>query len=361
MNPFSRLTLVTGLLALAAIPFAQAQEAPYLETRSLTIHWNFTLTGVSGTTIGKRPLPMDTAGNILGIDDPDRLNPNDRITSERGILITYTRGEDQLSNGEQDFIVEHLLRNVIESGGQGLSELELSGRWELTAVREPQTSVQGAATADYQIFLTRIDPTRTGGRISRTYFTDGLDVITVDTADPFSFVPVEDEGDPEAEPEFELVFNPRTIATGLYLRFGRPIGSYNETLSDGRVTRASGNISVPYTLSFNSVYAEDPFYLATGEAELGKDYHSQPAHWHAFGIGVMSAGLRATPGGAVVPTNMRMTATGYWSHIGLDYSGLPDEPATYFAVGGIAPLRLKLGEPKFQHRGLFPTLGGNAP
>lgn len=351
MNFSLRLPLAAGLLALAAAPFAHAQ-APYLETRTLTIHWNFTLTGVSGTTIGKKALPVDSAGNILGIDDPEKLNPNDRITTEKGSLISYTVG-----NGEQDFIVEQLLRSVIENGNQGITEDELTGRWELTAVREPQETVLGAATAPYAVYLSRIQPTRAGGRISKTYATSDLEVTTVDVDNPFT---VNEENEP--------VFNPTPIPTGLFLTFNQFAGAYNETLTEGRVTKASGNITVAYSISFNSVFATDPGYKAEPTTEtddlgneievppqLGVDYHSQINFWNAFGSGILTAGIRTTPGPlpAVVPVNVKMTGVGSWTHLSADYSGVPDDEPVYGGFGGIAPLRIKLGNAKFQRRELF--------
>jgi hypothetical protein len=351
MNLSLRLSLAAGLLTLATASLAHAQ-APYLETRPLTIHWNFTLTGVSGTTIGKRPLPVDRDGNVLGIDDPEKLNPNDRVTTEKGSLISYTVG-----NGEQDFIVEHLLRSVIENGNQSLTEEELTGRWELTAVREPQETVVGAATAPYAIYLSRIQPTRAGGRISKTYATTDLEVTTVDVDDPFSL-----------NEDNEPVFNSTAIPTGLFLTFNQLVGAYNETLADGRVSKASGSITVAYSIGFNSVFAADPRYLAEPTTEtdelgnevevppkLGLDYHSRINFWNAFGSGILTAGIRTTPGPlpAVVPVNVKMTGVGSWSHLSVDYTGVPNDEIKYGGFEGIAPLRIKLGNAKFQRRELF--------
>lgn len=347
MKLFSPLSLAAGLLSLLAAGQAAAQ-APYLETRPVTIHWNFTLTGVSGTTIGKRPLPVDSSGNILGIDDPDKLNPNDRITTEKGSLITYAVG-----NGEQDFIVKHLVRAVIEDGRYGLSEQDIEGRWELTAVREPQTTVVGAATTPYEIFLTRIEPSRRGGRVSAAYPTSELSSLTVD-----GFT-IEDG---------EAVFQPTIIPTGLFMTFDQLAGAYSETLSGDRVTRATGTISVAFTINFTSVFADDPRYSAKPTVEqdefgndvrvppvLGKDFHSKVNTWNAAASGVMTAGIRSTAGDlpAVVPTRMKVAAIGSWSHIFTDYSGLPDSEIKTSGFGGIAPLSIKIGEAKFQRRELF--------
>lgn len=357
MNLASRISLSAGLFSLAFAPLVKAQ-APYLETRPLTIDWNFVVTGIKGTTIGSKPRPVDREGNPLGIDDPEKLNPVDRATTEKGLHITYSKGD-----GDQGFIVKHLLQAVAENAAQGITTDELEkGRWELTAVREPQETVLGAATTPYTIYLTRIQATEKGGRISKTYLTTDLEVGTV--------------GNVSVEANAK-VYNGVSVPTGLFLTFDHFTGAYNETLADGRVTKATGNIAVAFTIGFNSVFASDPRYKAQPTTEtdelgneiiippqLGVDFHSMPNHWSALGTGMMTAGIRSTPGplAAVVPTKIQMTAVGSWSHLGFDFPALTNydiEQAESFSdlakdnYGGIAPLKIKIGEAKFQRRELF--------
>lgn len=337
----------------AFAPFASAQTpAPYLETAPLSIQWQFNTTGVSGTTLGPKPRPVDSAGNITGIEDPDTLRPFDRITTEKGSVITYSE------NGDQAFFVKHLLRAVIENGSQGLTEQELGDRWELTAVREPQTTVQGAATTPYAIYLTRIQPTAAGGRISWTYDTHDLPVTTAEPG--FG-------DDPETEDVVEETapaFLPIVIRTGLFLTFDQFAGNYTETVTGGRVTKASGSITVAFSLGFVSVFAKDPTYLADLDGKLGQDYHSQVDIWTAAATGLMTANVRTTSSAlpAVTLTNVKLTGHGSWDKEILDFT--PYLKKGYYLVSGysgLAPLSIKIGAPKFQRRELFPNFGTNAP
>ena len=340
-----------ALLALA--PFASAQTpAPYLETAPRSIQWQFNTTGVSGTTLGPAPRPVDSAGNIAGIDNPDTLRPFDRITTERGSVITYSE------NGDQAFFVKHLLRAVIENGSQGLTEQELDGRWELTAVREPQTTVLGAATTPYAVYLTRIQPTAAGGRISWNY--DTLD-LPVTTAKPgFGDNPETEDVVEEDAPAFEA----EVIDTGLFLTFDQFVGNYTETLTGGRVTKASGNITVAFSLGFISVFAENPTYLAPPDGKLGQDYHSKVDLWTVFANGYMTANVRTTASAlpAVTLSNVKLTGHGSWYKTTKDFTPYLEE-GFYLVSGhnGLAPLSIKIGAPKFQRRDLFPTFGTRTP
>lgn len=352
MKLFASLSSAAALFALA--PFASAQTpAPYLETAPLSIIWQFSLTGVSGTTLGPTPRPVGADGSIAGVDDPESLRPFDRVTTEKGVPITFSE------NGDQSFFVKHLLRAVIENNSQGLTKEELGGRWELTAVREPQTTVLGAATTPYAIFLTRIEPTAAGGRISRSYDTAGLEVITTGTDfgdDPATTDVVEDSAP---------VFVPVNINTGLFLTFDQFVGNYTETLTEGRVTKATGSVSVAFSLRFRSIFAADPTYLATDpEAKLGVDYHSKVDDWFAFANGIMTATVRTSASAlpAVTFTNVKLTGHGSWDKYSTDFSPFLEEGAVLVSgFGGIAPVSINIGTAKFQRRELFPNFGSVAP
>lgn len=351
MKLFASFSFTAALFALA--PFASAQTpAPYLETAPLSIQWQFNTTGVSGTTLGPKPRPVDSAGNITGIEDPDTLRPFDRITTERGTVITFSE------NGDQAFFVKHLLRAVIENGSQGLTEQELGGRWELTAVREPQTTVFGAATTPYAVYLTRIEPTAAGGRISWTYDTHDLPVTTAEPG--FG-------DDPETEDVVEETapaFKPIVIRTGLFLTFDQFVGNYTETLTNSRVTKASGSITVAFSLGFVSVFGESPAYSADAEAKLGEDYHSKVDIWSAFANGYMTANVRTTSSAlpAVTLSNVKLAGHGSWEKVIKDFTPYLDK-GYYLESGysGLAPLNIKIGASKFQRRELFPNFGTNVP
>lgn len=310
MKFFSRFLAlpVAGLLALGS---ARA-ETPYLETASLSVLWNFTITGITGTTIGLTPL-------IDGAFDPEKMRPEERITNESGRLITYP-----VRNGNQQFFVDKLILNLIndakdqaatlkeemeslEDGPEkdALADLiealenrakyfetEKNGRWELTAVRESQSTLAGALSTPFKVFLTRIEPPR--GRPSATFLTD------------FVMTPL------------------GTVANVTETLYD---GTPTETLSPGRVTKAAGTATIHLRFEFEC------FDTAAKE------------HWLAFGTGFLNCNIRSTPGplAAVTITKPSITGHGSWRHQTETGGG-----------NGIAPLSIKMGEIKYQNRNLFP-------
>lgn len=318
MNTFRRLSLAASVL-FALAPLARAQT-PYLETAPLSILWNFTNTGVSSNTTALTPL-------TAGAEDPDKLKPIDRITTEVGRLIVHT--ED---NGNQAFFVKHLLRRILEDAAYEARDLqisnanpnrlelledridylkdELEGKWEITAVREPQATVAGAASTPYSLFLTRIDSTRR--RPSRSFDT-GMRIEPIYTA-----------------------------------------GNSTETLNNGVVTKATGTYTTHFRLVFDSWYASDPLYLVAPEnrpdVTPGIDVDSLGKFWFAFGTGYMTYTIRSTPGpiAAVLPTRVKITGHGTWVNI------VGTETGYALPYSGIGPFSIKMGEVKYQNRNMFP-------
>lgn len=385
MNSFLRLPLLaTALLGLATSP-AHAQTAAYVETASLSILWNFTATGISGTTIGPTPIEPGAPGAI----DPDKLRPADRITTDTGSLIVHTLG-----NGNQAFFTAQLIRSTLERYAEEyralaierdeelkpvkediketedaiaavnnqlsatvdpearaaliatrtnleaqLADLKLdvlvieneyaprlaslenniaylkreaTGRWELTSVREPQSTVAGATSTPFKVFLTRIEPSR--GRSPTRTFDTRLRIIPLYSA-----------------------------------------GTSVETLSSGLVTKATGSYTTHFRLAFSSLFTTDPLSALDEEdratAIEGEDYNTAGDIWFVAGTGYMTYSLRTTPGplAAVLPTRVKITGHGSWSH-------LIFTPDTGSSFSGIAPLSIKMGDIKYQDRHLFPDI-----
>ncbi|MCU0793217.1 MAG: hypothetical protein MUE42_10315 [Opitutaceae bacterium] len=312
MKTFPLLALASVLLGAASV--AHAQLSSYVETVPITLRWNFNITGVSGTTLGPRPVVIPEGG-LAAIDNPDSLRPVDRITTENGKPIVFAE------NGDQQFFVTQLFSDRVtrltkqvdalsdqlenpdltEPEIAGIEaqidalELEIadlnrirSGRWELTGVRAPQTSVAGVRSTPYQIFLTRIEPL--AGRPSRS------------------------------------------LLTSLELTPLASVANTTETLTDGRATAASGKVTTHFALGLN--------------AEV-----DATTTWLAQGSGYMNYSVRITRGAvaadrAVLPTKITATGTGSWTKI-----------MEFASFGGTAPFKILIGEPKLQSREFFPEFG----
>jgi hypothetical protein len=339
MNTLSRLSLLAAS-CLALTGAARAQSASYLETIPLTFLWNFNLTGVSGTTIGNEPLTPEQLAQI----DPDRLRPVDRVTTENGVPIGYDKG-----SGNQAFLVRHLLRALLDRDNPTITEEDAaSTRWELTAVRAPQTSLEGVTSTPYQIFLTRKDPTVIGR--------------------PGQVRPVNVQTDVPLQPSAgELT----AINTGLSITLGASVANVTETLAEGVVTKASGSVTTAFSLTFGSIFYDDPrfpllpFDSPTEEDPepkipvAGVDYWSKRNVWSASATGYMTYSLRSTTPSAnnpaaVAPTKIKATGVGSWFHIFQDLNPENANSGNDFSYGGIAPLSIKMGEVKYQNRNLFP-------
>jgi len=304
---------ILGLLLAALHPTAFA-TSPYLETIPATFFWQFNTTGVG---IARTPLPVEST---VPIDDPDTIKPVDRITTETGTPITYSAG-----NGNQAFFVTQLTRAVLERLAQAsinpanteACETEINfikkyadNQWELTFVREPQTSAEGVMTTPYWLFLTHID------RVT------GKSLISYDT--------------------------------GIRLVPKYSAGTKSETFASSQLTNATGSITTYFTLAFENMYATDPLYLIDvadrGGAVEGETYNTTGASWRIrYGSGYLTYSLRKTAGTSqvVAPTRMKATGVGSWEHKIFDDT----DTATY---AGTAPLSLKLGEVKYQRREFFP-------
>jgi hypothetical protein len=314
MNTFRRFLLFP--FALTAVAATVRAQTPYLETAPITILWNFTLTGSSGTTLGSTPTLPESSAPF----NPGALRPIERITTEAGSLITYSA-----ANGNQQHFADKLIVNSVklyraeavrlqaaaaaqpdDSPAQldllkeaarfstlaTYLESETDGRWELTAVREAQTTVEGALNTPFRIFLTRIQPT--SGRPSPTFLTD------------FRLQPIS-----------SVVNATETLYAG----------PATDTVEVGRVTKATGNAAT--------------IFLRVEFESGGND-----GYWLTFGTAYLTCNIRSTPGplAAVALSKPSITGHGTWVHI------TPDE--RYYT--GIGPLAIKMGETKYQHKDMFP-------
>ncbi len=419
MQPILRHVLAAAALAFSGT--ALRSQVYYVETAPLTFLAGFTTTGISGTTIGPKPVPV-------GVIDPDALRPVDRVTTDIGTLISYSVG-----NGDQAFFTKQLIRAAAEryaesyrelaqqlansigsveekaAATRGLikdtqSDLDLAlalyatnaakvdaldtliagtedpdkiadltaqrnalanaqpgiasaiedykallaayetrlaqylaeiasenaeytprlnalearidylnrhkdGPWELTALRAPQASVEGVITTPYQIFLTRIERTRGSGH---------------------------------------------SFDTGLRLTPIVSAANTTEVRNGDRVVRASGTVTAHFRLEFENFYATNPLSAVKAEARAkaveGETYNSAGEFWMLGGSGYMTYSIRSTPGplAAISASKIRITGHASWSHLIWDSEGLGG------AFGGVAPFAIKMGDAKYQNRGLFP-------
>lgn len=337
MRSFLRLPLLaTGLLGLTSLGHAQSAT---LETAPLSILWNFTDTGVVSSFIALPPYIEGTPGAV----DPDTLRPTDRITTDIGSPITAP------TTGDQAFFTEQLLRTILERYAEEYKELAIAqapevgegeeepeeipptpemaaleakiaylktevpsasgSRWELTAVREPQNTIEGATETPYAIFISRINRTRAG--ISPNYDT-GLRISPVVT-----------------------------------------VGNATETFTDNGTLKIGGNYTTHFRLEFSSFYAADPLHLVEAAERKDAEYNTSGDLWIAMASGYMTYNLRTTAGGqAVAPTKIKITGHGSWSHAIIS-------PEGSYSFGGIAPLSIKMGEIKYQNRNMFPDFSAD--
>ncbi len=193
-----------------------------------------------------------------------------------------------------------------------------SDQWEITAVRAPQASVEGACSTPYKVFITAID----GVNVGRP-------ALTFDTG---------------------FTIQPRQTA-----------GNTSETLSEGGVSKASGSVTTCFRFVFTSFYTNDPLSdLVDGKTSLaglvgGEDYNTAGEYWRVEALGYMTYSLRSTPGpiAAVTQTKMNITGNGWWYHQTFDATNI------FVPYAGIAPTRIKMGATKYQSGTLFPTVTGD--
>lgn len=192
---------------------------------------------------------------------------------------------------------------------------QLSDKWELTAVRRPQTTLAGVMSEDYRIFLTRIDPIQ--GRTIQGFDT-GLRLVNNYSA-------------------------PKTA----------------ETFSGGTLVKVAGTVTSYFTLEFDSMYAADPLYLLPAASRAtavdGTTYNTNGEKWQVFGGGYMTYSVRNTVGTptAVAPTKATITGYGSWYRTAFSVT---DGWEDHFA--GIAPLNIKMGEVKYQRSEYLPEFFG---
>jgi hypothetical protein len=382
MKTLSRLSaLASGLFAFSSS--ALLAQTPYLETSSVSILWNFTITGVSGTTIGPKPIVLGAPGAI----DPDALRPGDRVTTDIGTPITYT-----VDTGNQAFFVKQLVRAVLEryaTQSKGLVEQFLDAAAPvLTSIEDTESAI--AAIANQLAIVTdpavRADLLANRATLEATLLQLEADLAEIESdylpdiallEDRIKYLKREADGRWELTAVREAqqsvagvantpyaIFLSRiervrgyvspTFDTGMRIEPIYSAGDSVETLVDGRVTRATGKYTTHFRLEFGALYASDPLngidFLDRATKEPGADYATAGDRWDAEATGYMTYNIRSTLGplAAVLPTKIKVTGHGSWSH------GIvkPDEPTLVF--NGIAPLSIKMGEVKFQNRAMFP-------
>ncbi|HTJ77987.1 MAG TPA: hypothetical protein VL357_03250 [Rariglobus sp.] len=320
MNSFYRHLSIAGLLCfLGNITAFAIPSTAYLETMPVTITWQFNITGVGKTRVAQ---PIASSKTI---DNPP--DPVGRTTTETGAPIIYTAG-----NGDQAFFVQQLLRKVLEnyaessrtlllnndpSGAQSYEDeiaylkQQVNDQWELTAVRAPQTSIDGVLNSPYWIFLSKID---------------SLDHRVLKAYD-----------------------------TGMRITPKYNAGSLTENLVNGQPANVSGSMITYFTLDFYSLYANDPLYLvpfaSRAAATDGTTYNSAGSEWGASGSGYITYSFRKTSGtsGVIAPTKIKITGVGSW------YNTLfNNTDASSKTFGGTAPLKIALGEVLYQNSTFFP-------
>ena len=191
---------------------------------------------------------------------------------------------------------------------------EASDQWEITSVRNAQSTLSGAASTPFALFLTRTDRIQRG--ISQTFDT-GLRLVPIYSS-----------------------------------------GASTETRSSGTLTKVTGSYVTHLSLDFTSFYANDPLSAVSREdravAQEGEDFNTSGEFWRIDASGYMSYTLRSTPGPviAIYPSGIKLTGHGSWEH----YPDLTStNPPSY---AGIAPFSIKIGAVKYLNRNIFPEFTG---
>lgn len=321
-----------ALLTTTASAGAVAPTA-YLETTPITILCNFNITGITNPKD-----PTKAPPSLDGVLDPSSFNPSPRVTNEVGAPMIYPQG-----NGTQSFFVKQLLQMLVDNGT--IDKKDVSDNWELTAVRNAQYTVAGAASTPYAIFLTRIEPTVVP-RPAATYLSPTQNVNIYGTSIA--------NGDGTYTPGPYLT----TINTGLVLTLGQYTGNYTETYSGGILTKASGNVTCAFTLSFDSVFYDDAYSALTDTEKVtavpGSNCNMKRHIWslHAQGYWTFNVGSKPGPLPTVYANTTKFTGFGSWFNSFDDLN--PDSAAPSFAYGGVAPLSIHMQPPRYQSRYLFP-------
>jgi hypothetical protein len=312
------------LILTFAVKFSFAQSAAYLETISLTFQWNLSNTSTLSTTTNNdvvdnseglaRPVPA-------GFLDPSKINPLARITTHIGRPLVYVPPNPTVYGGNQNFFARQILQTLNRFNVPSISKETYDGKWEITAVREPQSTVLAVANQPYSFWLTRIEPT--SGRPQRMFKIPQYG----------SYVDVE-----------EGAFFGMSVVVGDF------IGNYTEEYTgSGDVAKLNvvkGNLTIPFTISFGSVLFDD-----------FPDTFLKRNIWQLYATGTISMALKSNKGASkivVVPNTTTMTAVGAFTHTYEDLSPKAPPAVTY---GGIGPVKIIGGTPKYQNRQFLVSIG----
>jgi hypothetical protein len=229
-------------------------------------------------------------------------------------------GVSLLDFNAQELENERVLTSQLATRLYGdISELSdrLDGLWELTAVRAPQTSVAASASTSYTITLSSVDFLL--GRPTSSYDT-GLRIELIGTAP-----------------------------------------STRETLVDGALSSASGNLRAHFRLAYELLDTGTPLHSlgidGIPNAVFRKDYATSGLFWRGEITGLLSYDVRATTSPArfkaITQTSKAptFTGTGFWFYQTYDADGVS---RTFNA--GVSPTRALIGTIKYQDETLFSNI-----
>lgn len=285
-----KLKLALGLtLGLLVGTRAMAQQtSPYVETVPVTLEWVLNTNKLQDGTPGGKIVPFKEI-----TEDPKQLNPVGAVKTDVIKPGIYTETDKR-------FLIKWLVTELSARRSklkQPAIPSPTSGTWELTAVREPQSSIEGALETPYTLFLTRIDK-QAGG--TQTYSL--ADIVTLNL----------------------------TGGSGAFAE---------SRTQDDTLVKATGTAScgVELVMNFRSKYVQKTVngeYMGEGRTLVA--------------AGTLTQSLKNTSGGAVYPVSGMFTSIGSWEEFEIESNG----DTTVFAGNG--PVKMKLGTAKFQSRSLFP-------
>jgi hypothetical protein len=305
-------TFIALSIVLSATGLRAQSTAPYLETVSVTIVAPFYDTGIVTTDTAGKPLPAALP------DNPDSLPITDRVLQDSGTIILNPTGsvdrvffaKQFLRQSKEIYALRALQNASFEVYVKAITKIEDSVI-QITGVREPQLSVEGALSAPYQLYVTVIDRTDAGVM--------------------------------------------QAIPTPFFLRPLHYVTSSSETLAGAAVTRATGNFTIHYSLYMFSRFADDP--LSSVELEDGArqtafnegEYNKSGTDWTISATGLATGTLRTTIGENPAVTLSKISLSGHGSWLELIFG----EEDNTDASAGVMPIKIKIGESKFQRRDLF--------
>jgi hypothetical protein len=337
MKNFSRTTLaLLGglLLSVSASPTLRAQNSPFVELLPITLFFDFTVTGISGLTSDPKPRSVSENGEITGIGNPETLPSDNRVITETGRPIVFEE-----TTGDRAFFVKQVFQRALDNiaiqsaesndaattrrlEARLLEDAKLeSANWEISGVRLPQTTVAGALSTPYRLFLTLTDQAKSAGT--------------------------------------------RVLDTGITLELRSYMFNGTETTAPNSqtVTAASGKFTAQMIFSFRGFTLSSPLYKLTLEDRRAAlsgtsdtDVSSiNGAEWFIFAGGHASGQIRAFPGTptAISLSKTRATGHGSWYKIITKEDNEGNAIVDFDSFAGITPFKITFGETKYVDSRLY--------